>query len=56
MVPPEQSTNFVRLMKEHGRPVQVLELPGEDHWLSTSESRLKILQAVETFLATYLKP
>lgn len=56
VVPPEQSTNFARLMKEHGRPVQVLELPGEDHWLSTSESRLKILQAVETFLATYLKP
>lgn len=56
VVPPEQSTNFARLMKQHGRPAQVLELPGEDHWLSTSESRLKILQAVETFLATYLKP
>lgn len=56
VVPPDQSTNFARLMREHGRSVQMLELPGEDHWLSTSESRLKILQAVETFLATYLKP
>ena len=56
VVPPEQSTNFARLMKEHGRPVQVLELPGEDHWLSTNDSRLKILLAVETFLATHLKP
>ncbi len=56
VVPPAQSTNFARLMKEHGRPVQVMELPGEDHWLSTSESRLKILQAIESFLATYLKP
>jgi dienelactone hydrolase len=56
VVPPDQSRNFARLMREHGRPIQLIELPGEDHWLSTSESRLKVLQAVETFLATYLKP
>lgn len=56
VVPPDQSKNFARLMREHGRPIQVMELPGEDHWLSTSESRLKILQTMDAFLATYLKP
>ena len=54
IVPFEQSQNFARSMGGASGRVELLELPGEDHWLSSSESRLKMLQAMEKFLSAHL--
>ncbi|MBX3702711.1 MAG: S9 family peptidase [Steroidobacteraceae bacterium] len=56
VVPFSQSQNFKRLMDQASGKSQLVELAGEDHWLSTSDSRLKMLQAIEGFLATHLRP
>ncbi len=55
-VPFNQSQNFERLLNEQGKQVQLVQLAGEDHWLSTSESRVKLLQTLETFLAAHTRP
>lgn len=39
-----------------GKPHRFVELPGEDHWLSRSESRVRVLTEMETFLAEHLPP
>ncbi len=56
VVPFSQSANFARLLDQHGRQHQLIRLEGEDHWLSTSASRLTLLQTLEQFLATHLRP
>jgi len=38
------------------RPVKFVKLSGEDHWLSGSETRLRVLTELESFLAEHLKP
>ncbi len=55
VVPPSQSRNFAQLLRQRGKSHQLMELPGEDHWLSTGSSRLTVLQSLETFLATHLR-
>jgi dipeptidyl aminopeptidase/acylaminoacyl peptidase len=55
VVPFSQSADFARLLG--GKPrVQLIELPGEDHWLSSGESRLTLLQSMDAFLAAHLQP
>ena len=55
VVPFSQSADFARLLG--GKPrVRLIELPGEDHWLSSGESRLILLNEMESFLATHLQP
>ena len=48
-----------RLMEDRlraaGRNVKLIQLKGEDHWLSSSETRLVALEAMGEFLAKYLK-
>ena len=39
-----------RALTSAGKPVEYVELSGEDHWLSRSETRLAMLQAVVTFV------
>jgi len=56
IVPFSQSENFARLLNQHGKHNQLVRLEGEDHWLSTSRSRLTMLQSMEAFLARHLKP
>ncbi|MDP9198063.1 MAG: prolyl oligopeptidase family serine peptidase [Pseudomonadota bacterium] len=56
VVPLSQSRNFLKLMGGSNGRDQLIELPGEDHWLSTSQSRRTILEAMEKFLAAHLKP
>lgn len=51
VVPPSQSENFARLLKQHGKHYQFIPVQGEDHWLSTSQSRQTLLEALEAFLA-----
>jgi len=48
-----------RLMEDRlrgaGKNVKLIQLKGEDHWLSSSETRLVALETVGEFLAKYLK-
>ena len=55
VVPPSQSRNFAQLLRQGGKAHELIELPGEDHWLSTGASRLTVLQSLETFLAIHLR-
>lgn len=55
VVPLSQSENFARLLKQGGKHYQLIQVQGEDHWLSTSQSRLTLLQAMDEFLATKLR-
>lgn len=55
VVPPSQSRIFAQLLRQRGKVHELIELPGEDHWLSTGSSRLTVLQSLETFLATHLR-
>jgi dipeptidyl aminopeptidase/acylaminoacyl peptidase len=56
VVPFAQSENFARLLLEKGKDFELIKLADEDHWLSAGSSRLQTLQAMESFLATHLKP
>ena len=49
-----QSKTMERALRGAGKTVQLVELEGEDHWLSTAATRLEALQALDTFLAQYL--
>ncbi len=55
VVPPSQSRNFAKLLASKGKHHQLVELPGEDHWLSSGASRLTVLQALESFLGEHLR-
>lgn len=55
VVPPSQSRNFAELLNRKGKQHQLIELPGEDHWLSTGASRLTVLKALDAFLAEHLR-
>ena len=45
-----QSTNMADALGRAGKPVEFVTLPGEDHWLSKSETRLAMLQAAVEFV------
>jgi dipeptidyl aminopeptidase/acylaminoacyl peptidase len=55
VVPPSQSRNFAQLLERGGKHYELVELAGEDHWLSSGASRLKVLQKLEAFLAANLR-
>ncbi|MEI9888964.1 MAG: S9 family peptidase [Rhizomicrobium sp.] len=50
VVPIAQSEDMERALRRAGKTVTFVELGGEDHWLSKSETRLKMLQATVAFL------
>jgi dipeptidyl aminopeptidase/acylaminoacyl peptidase len=54
VVPIAQSRTMERALAAAGKSVQLLELEGEDHWLSGANTRLATLQALDTFLAQHL--
>jgi dipeptidyl aminopeptidase/acylaminoacyl peptidase len=56
VVPVAQSRRMAKALQELGKQHSLIELPGEDHWLSRSESRMRVLTEMERFLATHLKP
>jgi dipeptidyl aminopeptidase/acylaminoacyl peptidase len=53
-VPPEQSRIMAYALQQEGRPAEVVTLDGDDHYLSSSGSRIKMLEAIEAFLAKNL--
>lgn len=50
VVPYVQSTIMAEAMKKAGKPVELVTLNGEDHWLSRGATRLQMLTAVVDFL------
>ena len=56
VVAPSQSENMARALKEAGKSVTLVKLDGEDHWLSHGDTRVRMLQELEKFLAAQLHP
>ncbi|ADK99657.1 alpha/beta hydrolase family protein [Brevundimonas subvibrioides] len=50
VVPIEQSRVMADALRRAGRPVEFVELPGEDHWLSRSATRQQMLAETVRFL------
>jgi dipeptidyl aminopeptidase/acylaminoacyl peptidase len=50
VVPIEQSQRMADALKSAGKPVELVILPSEDHWLSREETRVKMLQATVAFV------
>lgn len=43
-------------MRIGGKPIELVTLPGEDHWLSKSETRLSMLKATVDFVEKHNPP
>ncbi len=56
VVPIEQSRIMRDAMKDEGKTVEWLELPGEDHWLSRPATRIAMLEAQVAFLERHNPP
>ncbi|MGE5567311.1 MAG: prolyl oligopeptidase family serine peptidase [Parcubacteria group bacterium] len=52
-VPIEQGRAMEKALKGAGRPVEFLELDGEDHWLSRDDTRLSMLKAAVAFVEAH---
>ncbi len=50
VVPFRQSTIMEGALKKAGKEVTLIKLEGEDHWLSTGETRLQTLQELDRFV------
>ncbi len=54
VVPVLQSRIMANALKELGKAVELIELRGEDHWLSRGETRTRVLTETDRFLAKHL--
>lgn len=54
--PLAQSDSMAAALEKSGKSVQQTTLRGEDHYLEEPETRIRILQEIETFLADHMKP
>lgn len=54
VVPIAQSQKMHDALTKLGRPVKFVKLVGEDHWLSRSETRVRMLAELESFLDAHL--
>jgi dipeptidyl aminopeptidase/acylaminoacyl peptidase len=54
VVPITQSRLMERALTQAGKSVRLVELEGEDHWLSGAKTRLETLRALDAFLAEHL--
>ena len=50
VVPAEQSDLMAKALRAGGKSITLLKIPGDDHWLSGAETRVKVLKAIDTFL------
>jgi dipeptidyl aminopeptidase/acylaminoacyl peptidase len=50
VVPFDQSDVMLSAMKKAGKKVELVTLKKEDHWLSRSETRLQMLEALVAFV------
>jgi dipeptidyl aminopeptidase/acylaminoacyl peptidase len=54
VVPVSQSEKMARALEAGRQPHEFVRLAGEDHWLSSSETRVRVLTEIEAFLADNL--
>jgi len=54
VVPPEQSEKMAAALKDAGKPVEYLVLKDENHYLTHSDTRTQMLEALGAFLAKNL--
>lgn len=54
IVPYDQSTAMKRALERADKPVQLIKLKGEDHWLSKADTRMQTLIAMDAFISTHL--
>lgn len=54
VVPYAQSTRMRNALNRAGKPVELVKLKGEDHWLSVADTRMQTLRAMDEFLATHM--
>lgn len=54
-VPVTQSETMVKALGQLQKPHAFVELPDEDHWLSRSATRIRVLKEIDTFLAANLR-
>jgi dipeptidyl aminopeptidase/acylaminoacyl peptidase len=50
----EQSLRMAEALRKAGKPVTLVKLPDEDHWLSRAETRTQLLKELESFLKEHL--
>lgn len=53
VVPLEQSRLMAQALRRAAKPVEFIELQGEDHWLSRSDTRLRMLTETLRFLQAH---
>jgi len=51
-----QSANMADALRHAGKAIEFVTLPGEDHWLSKSETRLAMLEAAANFVMQHNPP
>jgi len=56
VVPIAQSQEMARSLTSLGKPVTLVRLAGEDHWLSTAAMRTRTLEELGKFLDAHLHP
>ncbi|MGB3711818.1 MAG: S9 family peptidase [Erythrobacter sp.] len=56
VVPFEQSARMLDALRDAGKPVEFVELEGEDHWLSNAATRRAMLKAAVDFVARHNPP
>jgi dipeptidyl aminopeptidase/acylaminoacyl peptidase len=54
VVPIAQSTKMRRELRSAGKSVELITLKGEDHWLSSADTRLQTLREMDRFIARHL--
>ncbi len=50
VVPIDQSRRMLSALKGAGKPAELVELPGQDHWLSEETTRIQMLKASVDFV------
>ena len=53
VVPITQSLEMQAALKRAGKPVEMVVMPNEDHWLSRADTRLSMLTAAVAFVQKY---
>lgn len=54
VVPYDQSRIMERALRRADKPVELIKLKGEDHWLSVADTRLQTLREMDRFIAEHL--
>lgn len=54
VVPNAQSTRMAEALQKAGKEVTVVKLADEDHWMSRTDTRTQLLEALESFLRQHL--